>query len=83
MAFTRENLSVMNNNVKSGVVPTWYNYWNEADDTVTGAGFFTDQRLVVGDQVLVLADDYAAWLPYKVTAVASGAATVVASTTPA
>ena len=83
MAFNRENLTIMTNNVKSGVVPSWYSYWNEASDTVTAAGFFTDYRLVVGDQVLVLAANYAAWLPYKVTAVTSGAATVVLSTTPA
>lgn len=83
MAFDRENLTVLNNNVKSGVKPTWYTFYNEDGDTVTSAGYLVDNRLNVGDQVLVLADDYAAWLPYKVTAVTDGAATIVASTTPA
>jgi len=83
MAYNQENLTIFSGNVKSGVVPTWWAYWNEDNDTVTTAGFFVDYRLVVGDQIFVLANDYAAWLPYKVTAVTDGAATVVASTTPA
>ena len=86
MAFDRENLTIMTNNAKNGVVPTWYSYYNADGDTVTAAGYLVDLRLTVGDQVFVLAANYAAWLPYKVTAITNattGAATLVASTTPA
>lgn len=78
MAFNRENLSVMVNNAKSGTVPATYSYWNEANDTVTAAGFFTDKRLNVGDQMDVIASAYTARVPYYVSAVSNGAATVTA-----
>lgn len=72
----------MTNNVKAGVVPAVYAYWNEDDDTVTGAGFFVDYRLNVGDQIWVIADDYTAQVLCYVSAVSDGSATVTASTTP-
>jgi len=83
MAYNQENLTIMTNNVKSGVVPAVYAYWNEDDDTMTGAGLLVDNRLVVGDQVWVIADDYTAQVLYNVASVSSGAATLQASTTPA
>jgi hypothetical protein len=83
MAFSTNNLTILGGENKNGVVPSWFSYYNEDGDTVTTAGYFVDYRLNVGDQIFVLAADYAAWLPYKVTAVSSGAATVVVSTTPA
>ena len=84
MAFDNENLTIYANSVKAGVVPAWYKFYNEDTDTVTAAGYLVDNRLNIGDQVDVLAANYAAWLPYKVTAEpTSGAFTIVASTTPA
>ncbi len=84
MAFNRENLTIMANNAKAGVVPTLWLYWNEASDTVTAAGFFTDKRLAVGDQIDVLVAAFTSFIRYRVSAVsATGAATVTsaASTT--
>ena len=82
MAYTQENLTLMNGNVKAGVVPAVYSYWNEAGDTVTGAGFFVDNRLNVGDQIWLITATYDQQILYYVSAVTAGAATVVASTTP-
>ena len=81
MAYSNENLSTMVNNMKAGVVPVVYFYYNEADDTVTGAGYFEDFRLNVGDIIQVLADDYTAMVFYRVSAVTDGKATVLALTT--
>lgn len=82
MAFNRNNLSIVVNNAKSGVVPSLWFYYNDGDDTVTAAGFFTDKRLLVGDQIDVLNDAYTAITRYRVSAVsATGAATVLASAT--
>lgn len=80
MAYNVENLSIVVNNVKKGIVPSHYIYWDEDGDTVTSAGFFTDKRLAVGDQILVLAAAFTSTALYRVSAVsAAGAATVVAS----
>lgn len=80
MAFNRENLSIVANNAKSGVVPTLWLFWNESTDTVTSAGYFTDKRLNVGDQIDVLSANYTASVRYRVSAVsASGSATVVSA----
>jgi len=79
MAFKRENLTIYSNNVKKGVVPAIYSYWNEAADTITGAGFFVDDRLAVGDQINSIDGDYGNNTFYNVSAVTSGAATVVAN----
>jgi hypothetical protein len=81
MAFTRENLTIMSNNVKSGVVPAPYFYYNEAGDTVTDAGFFVDTRLNVGDIIQELKADYTVLTFYRVSATTAGAATVLALTT--
>lgn len=78
MAFNRDNLSIVVNNIKSGVVPSLWLYYNDGDDTVTTAGFFTDYRLRVGDQIDVLSDDYTTVTRYRVSAVSDGAATVIA-----
>jgi hypothetical protein len=82
MAFNRENLSIVVNNVKSGVVPSQWLYWNEANDDVTAATFFADKALKVGDQIDVLAANFTAIVRYRVSAVSSiGKATVLASAT--
>jgi len=79
MAFNRENLSIVVNNVKSGIVPSQWLFWNESTDTVTAAGFIVDKRVLVGDQVDVLSADFTAVVRYRVSAVsAAGAATLVA-----
>lgn len=77
MAFDRENLSIITNNVKAGVVPSKWMFWNESSDTVTAAGYFTDNRLAVGDQIEVVVAAYTSVLHYYVSAVSSGAATAV------
>ena len=78
MAFDRENLTIVTNNVKSGVVPAKYWFYNESDDTVTTAGYFTDLRLHVGDIIEVLKADYTSISVYRVSAVTTaGAATAV------
>ena len=79
MAFDRENLSIVVNNVKAGVVPSQWFYYDEDGDTVTAAGYITDARVRVGDQVEVLAAAYTSSTLYRVSAVTSGAATLIAS----
>jgi len=76
--FDRENLSIVVNNVKSGVVPSQWLYYNDGDGTVTAAGFITDYRVLVGDQVDSLSDDYTTIVRYRVSAVTAGAATLIA-----
>lgn len=82
MSFTRENLTVIGNSVKSGNVPSLFAYYNEDDDTVTASDFFDDRRLRVGDQIQVISADKATIRFYVVSAVTTlaGTATVVVST---
>ncbi len=78
MAFNRKNLTPIGNNAKRGSIPCLYSFWNEDGDTVTASGYMTNCfELQVGDQILVIDDDYGnnAW--YNVSAVSSGAATLV------
>jgi len=82
MAFTRENLSIYTNNVKNGVVPATYSYYDEDGDTVTDAGFFDDIRLNVGDQIWVIAAAYTSQVLYNIASVSAGAATSQASSAP-
>ncbi len=79
MAFDRENLSIVVNNIKAGVVPSQWVYYDESGDTVTAAGYINDIRVRVGDQVDVLAAAYTSTTLYRVSAVTDGAATLVAS----
>lgn len=79
MAFNRENLTIIANNAKAGVVPSLWLYWNEASDTVTTSGFFTDKRLNVGDQIEVLVAAFTSSIRYRVSAITDGAATVTAT----
>ena len=81
MAFNRQDLSIVVNNVKSGVTPSQWLYYNDGDETVTAAGFFVDSRVRVGDQIDVLADAYTSIVRYRVSAVSDGKATVLASAT--
>jgi hypothetical protein len=80
MAFTLENLGILGNATKSGVVPVVYSYWNEEDDDVTTAGYFEDLRLKVGDQIQVTSADYTTLGFYRISAIVDtiiGAATAV------
>lgn len=79
MAYVPSDLSVVVNNVKAGVVPSHWIYYNRATDTVTAAGFFTDARLAVGDQITVLVAAFTSTALYRVSAVSEQNATVVAS----
>lgn len=54
MAFDRENLTVVTNNVKSGVVVKKWLYYNEGGDDVTSASYFSDLRFVAGDLIEVI-----------------------------
>ena len=77
MAFTRENLTVIANSLKNGVVPSKYSYYNEANDTLTAIGFFNDARLIEGDVIEALSSDYSTLKFYVVSAVSALKATVV------
>lgn len=79
MAFNRENLTIMDNNVKAGATPKVYSYWNEANDAVNGAGYFVDSRLAVGDQILVITQAMTSNAFYNIASVSNGAATAQAN----
>lgn len=71
MAFDREQLTVLNNNIKSGVVVKKWTYYNDGDDDVTAASFFTDYRFVAGDVIEVISDSGAVSTRYYVASVTS------------
>lgn len=77
MAYSSANLSNTGVTTRRGSAPVIYSYWNEDGDTVTTAGYFASDVLKVGDQIQVIGDDYTTLSFYRVSAVASGAATVV------
>lgn len=79
MAFDRANLSIVVNNIKKGIVPSHFVFYNEDTDTVTAAGYMTDRSLTVGDQITVLAAAFTSTILYRVSAITAGAATLVAS----
>lgn len=71
MAFVREDLTVLANNIKSGVVPSIWSYYSEDDDDVTAAGYFTDFRLRAKDIIQVVSGNGAATFRYYVASVTS------------
>lgn len=77
MAYNITNLNGLSEKAKSNVIPTVYSYWNEDDDTVTGASYFEYGGLKVGDQIQVIKGDYTTLTFYRVSAVSAGKATVV------
>jgi hypothetical protein len=81
MSFTRENLTIIGNSIKSGIVPSLFAYFNEYNDTVTASNYFSDRRLVLGDQIIVISQNKTALAYYYVSAVSTlaGTATVTAS----
>ena len=68
MAFTLENLTIATNNIKAGVIPSVWYYYNKADDLVTTADFFACARLTVGDQIQVVRPDNTISASYRVSA---------------
>lgn len=81
MAYSLEQLTVLTNNVAGSATPTWYFYYNTGGDTVTATGYFANERLAVGDIIQELSADFTVLTFYRVSAVASNAATVAALTT--
>ena len=75
--FSRDRLTCYANNARTGVVPALYFYYNAEGDTVTESGYMKDNRLAVNDLVTVMGDDHSV-ADYYVSAVANGAATLVA-----
>ena len=71
MSFNLENLSIATNNMKAGVKPSVWTYYNEDNDSVTATNFFAEARLTVGDIIGV--DSGAATAPvlYRVSAKSS------------
>ena len=69
MAFDRENLTTVTNNVKSGVVAAKWLYVNQADDDVTAASYFSDLRLRAADVIEVVNSTGAVSVRYYVASV--------------
>lgn len=78
MAFSREKLTCYANNARTGVTPALWLYDNTDGDTVTDAGFIKDQRIAKNDYVTVVNASDHKRIEYYVSAVANGAATLVA-----
>ena len=53
MSFTLTNLTIVTNNIKAGVKPAVWNYYNEDNDAVTASEYFETERLTVGDLINV------------------------------
>lgn len=68
MAFTLENLSIATNNMKAGVKPSVWTYYNEDNDAVTAANFFAEARLTVGDLIGVDSGKATSPVIYRVSA---------------
>jgi hypothetical protein len=68
MAFKKLNLYSLGGNAKSGVVPAFWSYWNQDNDTVTNANFVPkDTGLKHGDQIIVIASGYTARTNFRVS----------------
>lgn len=79
MAFKEQNLSCISNNAKIGVVPALWMFWNEANDTVTTAGYIpANYGMKAKDQVVVVDNDGGNAVWYNAT-VSSGVITLVAN----
>lgn len=80
MAFKQKNLTPISNNVKTGVVPALWMYWNEDGDTVTTAGFIgSGYGISAKDQILVVDNDGGNNKFYNATVDAKGVITLVAN----
>ena len=81
MAYDIERLTLLSSNAKIGEIPANYSYYNSAGDTATATGYFANASLNVGDVIQELSADFTVLTFYRVSAVASNAATVLALTT--
>lgn len=52
MAFNKQNLTIVTNNVKAGVVPAVWFYYNESYDNLGVTDYFNEARMTVGDLIL-------------------------------
>lgn len=68
MSFTKENLSIVTNHIKAGVVPSVWTYYNEDGDSVIASDFFVEPRLTVGDIINVYEANVAGSKAYRVSA---------------
>ena len=76
MAFVKENLTIMTNNVKAGVVPSVWIYYNADDDDLTTLGSIVERRMTVGDLVLNYKADYSTLSFYRVSVVTAGSGAI-------
>lgn len=68
MAFKKENLSIVTNNMKASVVPSLWSYYNEAGDAVSIANYFAEPRMTVGDLVMVYVKNCLSSVMYRISA---------------
>ena len=79
MAFKLTNLRPFGNNETSGVIPALFVYWNEAGESVTGAGFFDkDCGVKDKDQILVISKDGKSSAKHYATVSSTGVITLTA-----
>jgi len=76
MAFVKTNLSIVTNNVKAGVVPSVWFYYNASDDDLTTLGSIVERRMTVGDLIMNYKADYTVLTFYRVTVVTAGTGTI-------
>ncbi len=81
MAFNRENLTIIGNSAKAGIVPTLWFYHSADNDTITATSYFNDDRLTVGDVIMSLNSGSTVLVFNRVSAVVNAGATVVPLTT--
>jgi hypothetical protein len=73
--FRKENWETRTG-IAKGAAPKTFIFWNEDDDTLTGAGYFpADLGIKTGDMVEVIADDSATAPTWLKLTVANGVAT--------
>ena len=79
MAFNINNLTPVAGSCKAGVQPVLWMYWNNADDTMTTAGFIKCQTMNLKDQVLVVKGDGSDIAFYYVSAKSGDSITLTAN----
>jgi len=68
MAFNRDNLTIVTNNVKAGVVPSVWVYYNEDYDNVVATDYFAEGRMNVGDMLYVVGSPSNPFKQYRISA---------------
>lgn len=79
MAFKKTNLTIVTNNVKAGYTPSLWAYYNEDGDNVTSANYFEEQRLTVGDLIMVYSAASLGRITYRVSAKSTDTFTATAT----